>query len=90
MFENVLCTEEKFCDAWDKVVTQIDAHLRRTQRDNRLLQYYAVEATTGNNEMKNNKMPRLFYSTLYQVINEIDKRFSHQNTKLYAAVSASS
>ena len=32
-------------------------------------------------------MGRLFHSTLDQVINEIDKRFSHQNTKLYAAVS---
>ena len=30
---------------------------------------------------------RLFYSTLDQVINETDVRFSHQNTKLYAAVS---
>ena len=33
-------------------------------------------------------MRRLFYSTLDQVINEIDVRFSHQNTTLYAAVSA--
>ena len=33
-------------------------------------------------------MQRLFYSTLDQAINEIDFRFSHQNTKLYAAVSA--
>ena len=33
-------------------------------------------------------MRRLFYSTLDQVIHEIDARFSHQNTKLYAAVSA--
>ena len=34
-------------------------------------------------------MRRLFYSTLDQVINEIDVRFSHQNTKLYAALSLS-
>ena len=33
-------------------------------------------------------MRRSFYSTLDQVINEIDVRFSHQNTKLFAAVSA--
>ena len=33
-------------------------------------------------------MRRLFYSTLDQVISEIDLLFSHQNTKLYAAVSA--
>ena len=31
-------------------------------------------------------MRRLFYSTLGQVIIEIDVRFSHQNTKLYAAL----
>ena len=29
-----LQTEEKFCDIWDEVVTQIDVHSRRTQRDN--------------------------------------------------------
>ena len=32
-------------------------------------------------------MRRLFYNTLNQAINEIDVRFSHQNTKLYAVVS---
>ena len=49
---------------------------------------HVVEKTTGNNKMNKNEMGRLFYSTLDQVINEIDVRFSHQNTKLYAAVSA--
>ena len=49
--------------------------------------YTVVEETTGNNEMNKDKMQRLFYSTLDQVIKEIDKSFSHQNTKLYAAVS---
>ena len=33
-------------------------------------------------------MRRLFYSSLDQVINEIDVRFSHQNIKLYVAVCA--
>ena len=33
-------------------------------------------------------MRRLFHSTLDQVINDIDVRFSHQNTKLYATVFA--
>ena len=32
-------------------------------------------------------MRRLFYSTLYQVISELDVHFSRQNTKLYATVS---
>ena len=36
--ENVhnLRTEKKFCDIWDKVVTQIDAQSRQTQRDNKI------------------------------------------------------
>ena len=38
--------------------------------------------------MKKNEGRRLFYSTLDQVINEIDVRFSHQNAKQYAAVYA--
>ena len=38
--------------------------------------------------MNKDEMRRLFYCTLDQVINEIDVRFSHQNTKLYAVVSA--
>ena len=33
-----LRTEEKFCDIWDEVVTQIDAHSRHTRLDNTLLQ----------------------------------------------------
>ena len=66
----------------------MDAHSRKTRHDNTLLQDYVVEETTGNNEMNKHKMWRLFYSTLNQVINEIHVRFSHQNTKLYAAVSA--
>ena len=82
--ENVhnLQAEEKFCDTgiWDKVVTQIDAHSRRARRENTLLQ--VVEETTGNNEMNKDKMRRLFYSILNQVINEIDMSFSHQNAKL--------
>ena len=88
--ENVhnLRTEEKFCDTWDEVVTQIDAYSRQTRRDNALLQDYVVEETTSNNGMNKNGMRRLFYSTLDQVINEIDVRFSYQNTKLYAAFSA--
>ena len=53
-----------------------------------LLQDYVVEETAGNNEMTEDEMRRLFYSTLNQIINEIDVRFSHQNSKLYAAVSA--
>ena len=80
--ENVynLQIEEKFCDKWDEVVTQIDAHSRRTRRDNKLLQDYIVEETTRNNEINKDKMWRLFYCTLDQVINEIDVRFSHQST----------
>ena len=46
-----LRTEEKFYDIWDEVFIQIDAHSRRTRRDNTLLQDYVVEETTGNNEM---------------------------------------
>ena len=42
-------TEEKFCDISDEVVTQIDAHSRRTRRDYGLLHNYVVEETTGNN-----------------------------------------
>ena len=38
--------------------------------------------------MNKDKMQRLFYNTLNQVINEVDSRASHQNTKLYLAVSA--
>ena len=88
--ENVhnLGTEEKFCDIWDEVVTQIDAHSKRTRRDNTLLQDYVVEETTGNNEKNKNETRRLLYSTLDQVINKIDVRLSHQATKLYAAVPA--
>ena len=53
-----------------------------------MLQDYVVEETTGNDEINKEEMWRLFHSTLDQVINEIDVRFCHQNTKLYAAVSA--
>ena len=38
--------------------------------------------------MNKDEMQRLFYSTLDHVINEIDARYNHQNTKLFAAVSA--
>ena len=38
--------------------------------------------------MNKDKMQRLFYSTWDQVINKIEVQFSHQNTKLYAAVCA--
>ena len=38
--------------------------------------------------MNKDEMRRLFYSTLNQVISEIDVRFSHQNTKLCIAISA--
>ena len=88
--ENVhnLRTEEKFCDIWDMVVTQTDAHSRQARRKNTLLQNCVVEETTGNNKMNKDEMWRLFYITLVQVINEIDVRFSHPITKLYAAVSA--
>ena len=88
--ENVhnLRTKEKFCDIWDEIVTQIAAHLRRTRRDNTLIQDYVIEETNRNNEMIKDKMRKLLYSTSDQVINEINVRFSHQNTKLYAAVSA--
>ena len=72
----------------DEVVTQIDAHSRRTRRDNTSLHDCVVEETTKNNEMNKDEMRRLFYSTLDQVINEIDVRFSHQNTKLCIAISA--
>ena len=78
----------KFCDIWDEIVTQIDAHSRRTRRDNRLLLDYVLNETTGNNEMNKDEMRRLFYSTLDRVISEIDVRFSPQNTKLHAAVLA--
>ena len=80
--------QKKKCDIWNEVFTQINAYSRRTRRDNTLLQDYVVEETTGNNEMNKDKMPRLFYITLDQVISEIDVRFCYQNTKLYAAVSA--
>ena len=83
-----LQTEEKFCDIWDEVVTQIDAHSRRTRLGNTLLQDYVVKETTGNNKMNKGEMRKLFCSKLDQFINEIDATFSHQNTKLYAAVSA--
>ena len=53
-----------------------------------LLQYYVVEETTGNNEINKDEIRKVFYSTLDQVINDIDVRFSHQNTKLYATVCA--
>ena len=51
LVENIhnLQTEKNFCDVWDKVVTQIDIHLKQTQHDNTLLQDYVVEETTGNN-----------------------------------------
>ena len=59
--ENVhnLRTEEKFCDMWDEVITQ-NAHSRRTQRDNTLLQNYAVEETTKNNEMNKHEIGDYF------------------------------
>ena len=47
-----------------------------------------MKETTGNNEINKDEMRRLFSSTLDQVINDINVRFSHQNTKLYATVSA--
>ena len=80
--------KEKFCNIRDVVVTQTDAHSRRTRRDNTLLQDYVVEDTTGNNKMNKSEMRRLFHSTMDQVINVIDVHFSHQNIKLYAAISA--
>ena len=80
--------EEKLCDIWDEVVSQIDAYSKRRRRDNTLLLDYVVEETTGNDEMNKDETRRLFYSTLDQVINDMDVRFSHQNTKVYAAVSA--
>ena len=43
---------------------------------------------TRHNGMNKDETRRLFYSTLDQVINEVDLRFSHQNTKLYPTVSA--
>ena len=83
-----LQTKEKCCGIWDEVVTQIDAYSRRTRYDNTLQQDYIVEETTGNNEMNKHEMRRLSYSPLDQVIHKIKVRFSHQNTKLHAAVSA--
>ena len=80
--------EEKFCDIWDEIVTQIDAYSRRTRCNNALMQNYVVEETTGSNEMNKDEMRKLFHSTLHQIINQISLRFSHQNTKPYAAVSA--
>ena len=62
--------------------------MRQTRRDNTLLQNYVVKEETRNNETNKDKMLWLLYSTLDQVINEADVHFSHQNTKLYAAVSA--
>ena len=72
----------------DEVVTQIDAHSRQTRRDNTLLQGYVVEETTVNNAINKDEMRRLFKSILDQLINEIKLRFSQQNTKLCATVSA--
>ena len=57
-------------------------------RDNTFLQHYVAKETTGNSKMNKDEMRSLFCSTFDEVINEIDVRFSHQNTKLYAAVSA--
>ena len=51
-----------------------------------MLQEYVVEETTTNIEI-NKELRRLFYSALDQLNNEIDVRFSKQDTKLYAAVS---
>ena len=59
-----LRTEEIFCDIWNEVLTQIDAHLRQTRRGNILLQDYVVEETTDNNEVNKNEMRRILYSTL--------------------------
>ena len=87
--ENVynLRTEEKFVTYGVWLLLKLMLFSRQTRRDNTLLQNYVVE-TTGNNEMNKDEMRRFFYSTLDQVINEIDASFSHHNTKLYAAVSA--
>ena len=87
MLRTFTAFKKKSCNIWDEVVTESDAHSRRT-RDDTLLQDYVAEETTENNEMKVDEMRRLIYSTLDQVINKIDGRFSHQSTKLYAAVSA--
>ena len=38
--------------------------------------------------MNKDEMRRFFYSTLDQIINEINVSFSHQNPKLHSAVSA--
>ena len=81
-----LRTEEKFCHIWNEVVTQIDTHSRRIRRDNTLLQNYVVEETTGNNEMNKDEIQRLFSRTSNQLINKMEMRFSHQNTKIYTAV----
>ena len=76
-----LRTEEKFCDVWDEVVTQSDAHLRQTRRDNILLLDYVVEKIIKNNEMNKDAMWKLFHYLCgdywHQVINEIKVRFSH-------------
>ena len=47
-----------------------------------------VEGTTRAIETNEDETQRFFYSTLDQVINEIDAHFSHKNIELYAAVSA--
>ena len=53
-----------------------------------MLQHYVVEETTGNNKINNDEMRKLLYSRMNQVNNEVEVRFSHQNTKLRVAASA--
>ena len=50
-----LRTEKKFCDIWDEVATQIDAHSRQTGGDNSLLHDCVVEETIANNEINKEK-----------------------------------
>ena len=42
------------------MITQIDAHSRRTRRDNTLVRDYVVEETTENNEMNKDEMRRFY------------------------------
>ena len=56
------------------------------QRANSLLQNYAVEDITVNDDTKKDGTPRLLFSTLYHGVCEKNLRFSQPNSKLYAAV----
>jgi len=85
-----LRTEQEFRTMWDEANSQNDAHLRsrRNRRVNTLLADYVIEEATGNIDVNEEEMRRLFYSLLDHVVSKMDVRFNERNSRLFTAVAA--